>query len=121
MLLQLPPEIYALLKGRLTFKDAIESPALTLMSRHQRHRIARFNRAADLVIFVGAISSDTFSLPLVSSQDFTIQETCPHGVTNSNRGSSTPVVGSGNFSLAFPFAGVGIAIGNDEASGPTEN
>jgi len=77
MLLQLPPEIYALLKGRLTFKDAIESPALTLMSRHQRHRIARFNMGADLVIFVGPISSDTFSLALVSSQDFTSQETCP--------------------------------------------
>src|SRR5580704_16587176 len=29
------------------------------------------------------------------------------------------VVGSGNFSLAFPFAGVGIGLGNDEASGPT--
>ena len=37
------------------------------------------------------------------------------------QGSGTPVVGSGNISLAFPFAGVGIAIGNDEASGPTEN
>jgi hypothetical protein len=32
---------------------------------------------ADLVIFVGPISSDTFSLALVSSQDFTSQETCP--------------------------------------------
>ena len=30
------------------------------------------------------------------------------------------MVGGGNFSLAFPFAGVGIGIGNDEASGPTE-
>jgi hypothetical protein len=44
-----------------------------------------------------------------------------HGVTNSNRGGGTAVVGSGNFSLAFPFAGVGIGLGNDEASGPTEN
>src|SRR5258708_3788807 len=69
---------------------------------------------ADLVIFVGPISSDTFSLALLSSQDFTIQETCPHGVTNSNRGSGTAVVASGNFSLAFPFAGVGIAIGNEK-------
>lgn len=90
--------------------------------------IARFNRGADLVITVSAITSDTFSLDLVFSQDFTIngqelnfKKLAPHGVTNSNTGSSTPVAGSGNFSVAFPFAGVGIAIGNDEASGPAKS
>ena len=30
-----PQDIASMLKGRLTFKDAIESPALTLMSRHR--------------------------------------------------------------------------------------
>jgi 5-methylcytosine-specific restriction endonuclease McrBC regulatory subunit McrC len=30
-----PQDIASMLKGRLTFKDAIASPALTLMSRHR--------------------------------------------------------------------------------------
>jgi hypothetical protein len=30
-----PQDIAAMLKGRLTFKDAIEAPALNLMSRHR--------------------------------------------------------------------------------------
>jgi hypothetical protein len=78
-----------------------------------------------VVIFAGPISSDTFSLDLVSSQDFTIngqevnfKNLAPHGVTNSNTGIATPATGS--FPLAFPFAGSGIAIGN-EVSGPGES
>jgi hypothetical protein len=81
--------------------------------------IARFNRGADVVILVGTVSSDTFSLDLVSSQDFTIngqelnfKNLAPHGVTNSNTGSGTPVPGTGNFPFALPFLGSGIAIGN---------
>ena len=73
---------------------------------------------------MGPITSDTFSLDLVFSQEFMIngqevnfKKLTPHGVTNSNTGSGTPVTGSGNFTLAFPFAGTGIAIGPDEASG----
>jgi hypothetical protein len=86
--------------------------------------IARFNRGADLVVFVGPISNDAFSLDLVFSQDFTVngqevnfEKLAPNGITNSNIGSSTPVSGSGNFTLAFPFAGTGIAIGTNSADG----
>ena len=75
----------------------------------------------------GSISSATFSLDLLFSQDFTIgQEVnfakiAPHGVTNSNIGSTTPVTGSGNFTLAFPFVATGIAIGRDETHGQWES
>jgi hypothetical protein len=86
--------------------------------------IARFKRAANLFMSVGPISYDTFSLDLVFSQDFTInghevnfKELAPNGVTNTNLGTTMPVAGSGNFSLAFPFAGTGIAIGSDEVCG----
>jgi hypothetical protein len=91
------------------------------------NEIARFNRAANLFMSVGPISYDTFSLELVFSKDFTIdghevdfKKLVPYGVTNTNMGTTMPVAGSGNFSLAFPFAGTGIAIGNDEACGRGE-
>jgi hypothetical protein len=86
--------------------------------------VARFNRAANLFMSVGPISYDTFSLDLVFSQTFTMngqevnfEKLIPNGVTNTNMGTTTPVAGSGNFTLAFPFAGTGIAIGNDEVCG----
>jgi hypothetical protein len=89
--------------------------------------IARFNREANLFVSVGPISYDTFSLDLVFSQDFTlnghevnIKKLAPNGVTNTNLGTTMPVAGSGNFSLAFPFAGTGLAIGNDETCGRSE-
>jgi hypothetical protein len=89
--------------------------------------IARFNRDANLFMSIGPISYDTFSLDLVFSQDFTIngqevnlKRLAPHGITNTNMGTTMPVAGSGNFSLAFPFAGTGLAIGNAEACGRSE-
>jgi hypothetical protein len=89
--------------------------------------IARFNRDANLFMSVGPISYDTFSLDLVFSQDFTInghevniKRLAPYGVTNTNMGTTMPVAGSGNFSLAFPFTGTGLAIGNDEGFGRSE-
>ena len=89
--------------------------------------VARFNRSANLSVSDGSISSATFSLDLLFSQDFTIgQEVnfakiAPHGVTNSNIGSTTPVTGSGNFTLALPFVAAGIAIGNNDAHGQWES
>ena len=46
-----PQDIATMLKGRLTFKDAIEAPALSLMSRHrlkvaQREFYSRLNSLA---------------------------------------------------------------------------
>jgi hypothetical protein len=90
--------------------------------------VARFNRAANLFMSVGPISYDTFSLDLVFSQNFTInghevnfERLVPNGVTNTNMGTTTFVAGSGNFTLAFPFAGTGMAIGNDEARGRSKS
>jgi hypothetical protein len=82
--------------------------------------VARFNRGANVSVSDGSISSATFSLDLLFSQDFTINgqevnfaKIAPHGVTNSNVGSTTPVTGSGNFTLALPFVAAGIAIGKN--------
>jgi hypothetical protein len=90
--------------------------------------VARFNRSANVSVSDGSISSATFSLDLLFSQDFTINgqevnfaKIAPHGVTNSNIGSTTPVTGSGNFTLALPFVAAGIAIGNDETHGQWES
>ena len=86
--------------------------------------VARFKRAANLFMSVGPISYDTFSLDLVFSQNFIVngqevnfEKLVRNGVTNTNMGTTTSVAGSGNFTVAFPFAGTGIAIGNDEACG----
>jgi len=90
--------------------------------------VARFNRSANVSVSDGSISSATFSLDLLFSQDFTINgqevnfaKIAPHGVTNSNIGSTTPVTGSGNFTLALPFVAAGIAIGNNETHGQWES
>jgi hypothetical protein len=84
--------------------------------------IGRFNREANLFSSIGPFSSDTFSLDLVFSQPFTIngqevnfEKLAPDGVTNSNIGTTTSVAGSGNFTLAFPFAGCAVAIGREGA------
>ena len=89
--------------------------------------IARFNRDAVLFLSIGPFSTDTFSLDLVFSQPFTIngqevdfEKLAPNGLTNSNTGTTTSVAGSGNFTLAFPFAGCAIAIGSEEAVGRAE-
>jgi hypothetical protein len=89
--------------------------------------IARFNRAANLFMSVGPISYDTFSLDLVFSRDFTmnghevnLKKLAPFGVTNTNLGTTMAVAGSGRFTLAFPFVGTGIAIGNDQGCGREE-
>lgn len=90
--------------------------------------IARFNRAANLFMSVGPVSYDTFSLDLVSSQNFTINghevnlgKLVPYGVTNTNMGTTMSVAGSGNFTLAFPFAGTGLAIESGEVGGPAKS
>ena len=76
----------------------------------------------------GSISSATFSLDLLFSQDFTIDgqevnfaKIAPHEVTNSNIGNTTPLTGSGNFTLALPFVAAGIAIRNNDTHGQWES
>ena len=83
---------------------------------------SRASRDAVLFLSIGPFSTDTFSLDLVFSQPFTIngqevdfEKLAPNGLTNSNTGTTTSVAGSGNFTLAFPFAGCAIAIGSEEA------
>jgi hypothetical protein len=90
--------------------------------------VARFNRSANMSVSDGSISSATFSPDLVFSQDFTINgqevnfsKIAPHGVTNSNIGSTRSVPGSGNFTIALPFVAAGIAIGNNETHDQREN
>ena len=85
--------------------------------------VATFSRAETMLISFGPLQTDTASVKLEASKDFTFKgqtlnfkTLAPHGFTLANTASNTVILtGIANLPVAFAFAGHAVAVGSPES------